>query len=160
MTDWGWLPGPHGGGHAGSLTARCHGRPVPPALAPKPRVTGCNDGRTWPPFALALPSLSHARALNPLVDFQVSESSIAYEKYRAKEALEKEKKKVQDLENRITKQKEVRVSGRKDPEEPHTVQSNRLRSPAVWVRILPLPLFGYGTLGGLLTISAPWFPRS
>ncbi|ELK10497.1 Forkhead-associated domain-containing protein 1 [Pteropus alecto] len=37
---------------------------------------------------------------------EVSESSIAYEKYKATEAIEKEKKKVQDLENRITKQKE------------------------------------------------------
>ncbi|XP_059868326.1 forkhead-associated domain-containing protein 1 [Delphinus delphis] len=36
----------------------------------------------------------------------ISESSIAYEKHKAKEAIEKEKKKVQDLENRITRQKE------------------------------------------------------
>uniref|UniRef100_A0A9L0K6V4 Forkhead associated phosphopeptide binding domain 1 n=1 Tax=Equus asinus TaxID=9793 RepID=A0A9L0K6V4_EQUAS len=37
---------------------------------------------------------------------QISENSIAYERHKAKEAIEKEKKKVQDLENRITKQKE------------------------------------------------------
>lgn len=55
--------------------------------------------------------LLHTHTLKPLViDFQVSESSIAYENHRAKEAIEKEKKKVQDLENRITKQKEVGVS--------------------------------------------------
>ena len=57
--------------------------------------------------------LSRVRSLKPVVsDFQISESSIAYEKHKAKEAIEKEKKKVQDLENRITKQKEVRVSER------------------------------------------------
>lgn len=57
---------------------------------------------------LSFPFLSHAHTLKPLVDdFQVSESSITYEKHKAKEAIEKEKKKVQDLENRITKQKEV-----------------------------------------------------
>lgn len=88
------------------------------------------------------PSLSRAQALKPLVDFQVSESSIAYEKYKAKEAIEKEKKKVQDLENRITKQKEVRASGRRDLEEPDMVQGNWLRRPAVRVQIPPLPLFG------------------
>lgn len=60
------------------------------------------------PLLLSLPFLSRAHTLKPLVvDFQISESSIAYEKHKAKEAIEKEKKKVQDLENRITRQKEV-----------------------------------------------------
>lgn len=63
---------------------------------------------------MSFPFLSPAHALQPLViDFQISENSIAYERHRAKEAIEKEKKKVQDLENCITKQKEVRVPERK-----------------------------------------------
>ena len=62
---------------------------------------------------MPLPCLSGGHSLQPVVtDFQISESSIAYERLKAKEAIEKEKKKVQDLENRITKQKEVRVSER------------------------------------------------
>lgn len=57
---------------------------------------------------MSLPFLSRAHTLKLLVvDFQMSESSIAYEKHKAKEAVEKEKKKVRDLENCITKQKEV-----------------------------------------------------
>uniref|UniRef100_G1R7R0 Forkhead associated phosphopeptide binding domain 1 n=1 Tax=Nomascus leucogenys TaxID=61853 RepID=G1R7R0_NOMLE len=40
------------------------------------------------------------------IDFQISDSNIAYEKRKAKEAMEKEKKKVQDLENHLTRQKE------------------------------------------------------
>lgn len=64
---------------------------------------------------MSLPFLSHAHTFKTLVvDFQISESSIAYEKNKAKEAIEKEKKKVQDLENRITKQKEVCLSKRKE----------------------------------------------
>lgn len=64
---------------------------------------------------MSLPFLSRARTLKTLVvDFQISESSIAYEKNKAKEAIEKEKKKVQDLENRLTKQKEVCLSKRKE----------------------------------------------
>lgn len=64
---------------------------------------------------MSLPFLSHTRTLKTLVvDFQISESSIAYEKNKAKEAIEKEKKKVQDLENRLTKQKEVCLSKRKE----------------------------------------------
>lgn len=60
-----------------------------------------------------LPVLSRIHSLKPFVpDFQISESSLAYEKHKAKEAIEKEKKKVQDLENHIAKQKEVRVSER------------------------------------------------
>lgn len=42
-----------------------------------------------------------------VIDFQVLESSMAYEKRKAKEALETEKRKVQDLENHLTQQKEV-----------------------------------------------------
>lgn len=106
---------------------------------------------------LSFPFLSRAHTLKPLVDdFQISESSIAYEKHKAKEAIEKEKKKVQDLENRITKQKEVWVSTRKDPEEPGMVKS-RLGRQEVWVQIPPLPFSGCETLGKLLTISVPWF---
>lgn len=57
---------------------------------------------------MSFPLLSPAHTLPSLVlDFQIAESSIAYEKHKAMEAIEKEKKKVQDLENRITKQKEV-----------------------------------------------------
>lgn len=64
---------------------------------------------------MSLPFLSHAHTLITfVVDFQISESSIAYEKNKAKEAIEKEKKKVQDLENRITKLKEVCLSKRKE----------------------------------------------
>lgn len=64
---------------------------------------------------MSLPFLSRARTLKTLVvDFQISESSIAYEKNKAKEAIEKEKKKVQDLENCLTKQKEVCLSKRKE----------------------------------------------
>jgi hypothetical protein len=37
----------------------------------------------------------------------MSESSMAYERHRLQEALEKEKRKGQDLENRLTKLKEV-----------------------------------------------------
>lgn len=77
----------------------------------------------------------HTHTLKPLgIDFQVSESSIAYENHRAKEAIEKEKKKVQDLENRITKQKEVGVSMRKDPEEAGVLRS-RLWRQEVWFQI-------------------------
>ena len=43
----------------------------------------------------------------PVIDFQVLESSMAHEKRKAKEALETEKRKVQDLENHLTQQKEV-----------------------------------------------------
>lgn len=42
-----------------------------------------------------------------VIDLQVLESSIAHEKRKAKEALESEKRKVQDLENHLTQQKEV-----------------------------------------------------
>lgn len=59
-------------------------------------------------LCVVFPFLSRVHTLKPLVvDFQILESSIAYEKCKAKEAIEKEKKKVQDLENHITKQKEV-----------------------------------------------------
>ncbi|XP_068395038.1 forkhead-associated domain-containing protein 1 isoform X2 [Eschrichtius robustus] len=47
-----------------------------------------------------------ARVKRLMEEKSISENSIAYEKHKAKEAIEKEKKKVQDLENRITKQKE------------------------------------------------------
>ncbi|KAM9109158.1 forkhead-associated domain-containing protein 1 isoform 4-T6 [Megaptera novaeangliae] len=47
-----------------------------------------------------------ARVKRLMEEKSISESSIAYEKHKAKEAIEKEEKKVQDLENRITKQKE------------------------------------------------------
>lgn len=67
-------------------------------------------------FPLGVTSLpfSCTHPQKAVVDFQISESSIAYEKNKAKEAIEKEKKKVQDLENRITKQKEVCLSKRKE----------------------------------------------
>ena len=42
-----------------------------------------------------------------VIDFQILESSIAHEKRKAKEALETEKRKVRDLENHLTQQKEV-----------------------------------------------------
>ena len=62
---------------------------------------------------MPLPFLSRIRFLKPVVtDFQISESSLAYETHKAKEAIEQEKRKVQDLENHITKQKEVRVPER------------------------------------------------
>lgn len=48
----------------------------------------------------------------PVTGFQVLESSVACEKRRAKEALETEKRKVQDLENHLTQQKEVRGAER------------------------------------------------
>uniref|UniRef100_A0A8C6A6S8 Forkhead associated phosphopeptide binding domain 1 n=1 Tax=Marmota marmota marmota TaxID=9994 RepID=A0A8C6A6S8_MARMA len=41
------------------------------------------------------------------VAFQVLESSIAHEKRKAKEALESERRRVQDLENHLTQQKEI-----------------------------------------------------
>jgi hypothetical protein len=41
------------------------------------------------------------------LDFQVLESSLSLEKRKAKEALEVERRKVQDLENHLTQQKEV-----------------------------------------------------
>uniref|UniRef100_A0A2K6RYR1 Forkhead associated phosphopeptide binding domain 1 n=1 Tax=Saimiri boliviensis boliviensis TaxID=39432 RepID=A0A2K6RYR1_SAIBB len=44
------------------------------------------------------------------VRIRVLESSIAHEKRRAKEALESEKRKVQDLENHLTQQKEISES--------------------------------------------------
>lgn len=47
-----------------------------------------------------------------VIDFQVLESSMAREKRKAKEALETEKRKVQDLENHLTQQKEVRGAER------------------------------------------------
>lgn len=101
------------------------------------------------------PSLPRAHALRPLVlDFQISESSIAHEKQKAREAIEKEKRRVQDLENRLTKQKEVRAPARRDAEE-----QAWLRAGAGGRRsVPPLPLSGRGTLGKLLTISVRWFP--
>ena len=50
----------------------------------------------------------------PVIDFQVLESSMAHEKRKAKEALEAEKRKVQDLENHLTQQKEVWGAERED----------------------------------------------
>lgn len=47
------------------------------------------------------------RPKRPVVAFQVLESSVAHEKRKAKEALEAERRKVQDLENHLTQQKEV-----------------------------------------------------
>lgn len=61
---------------------------------------------SWFPFSVSFP-FEGTGPQTTFIDFQVSESSIAYEKRKAKEAMEKEKKKVQDLENRLTKQKEV-----------------------------------------------------
>lgn len=42
-----------------------------------------------------------------VVDFQVLESNVSHEKRKAKEAIEAEKRRVQDLENHLTQQKEV-----------------------------------------------------
>lgn len=47
-----------------------------------------------------------------VVDFQVLESSVAHEKRKAKEALETERRRAQDLENHLTQQKEVRGAER------------------------------------------------
>lgn len=54
-------------------------------------------------------SPSRAHPLPTCPGFQISESSIAYEKQKAREAVEKEKRRVQDLENRLTQQREVRA---------------------------------------------------
>lgn len=55
-------------------------------------------------IALALPWVQAPRTL---AGFQVWETSMALEKRKAKEALEAEKRRVQDLENHLTQQKEV-----------------------------------------------------
>lgn len=47
-----------------------------------------------------------------VVGFQVLESSVAHEKRKAKEALETERRRAQDLENHLTQQKEVRGAER------------------------------------------------
>ena len=47
-----------------------------------------------------------------VIDFQALEESIAQEKNRAKEALGEEQKRVQELENRLTRQKKVSSWGR------------------------------------------------
>lgn len=48
----------------------------------------------------------------PIIGFQALEETISQEKSRAKEALEEEQSKVQELEDRLTHQKEVRSLGR------------------------------------------------
>ena len=55
----------------------------------------------------------HRQPQRLAVGFQVLETSMAQEKRKAKEALETEKRKVQDLENHLTQQKEVRGAGRR-----------------------------------------------
>lgn len=57
--------------------------------------------------SLAIASLGVRATERAGVGFQVSENSMAHEKRKAKEALETEKRKVQDLENQLTQQKEV-----------------------------------------------------
>lgn len=52
----------------------------------------------------------------PSLDLQICENSIAYEHHKAKEALDKERRQVQDLENRLTKQREVRFMPSMGPE--------------------------------------------
>lgn len=71
---------------------------------------------------------------------------MAHERQKAKETLEKEKRKVQDLENHLTKQKEVCIS-------------RPGWRGVLGVQIRPLPRSSCGTSVKLLTISRPRFPQ-
>lgn len=53
-----------------------------------------------------------------VLGFQALEENFIQEKSRVKEALEEEQTRVQELENRLTHQKEVRTSGRERQLEP------------------------------------------
>uniref|UniRef100_A0A8C9Q1H2 Forkhead associated phosphopeptide binding domain 1 n=1 Tax=Spermophilus dauricus TaxID=99837 RepID=A0A8C9Q1H2_SPEDA len=69
---------------------------------------GCQRARSPEPGA-ARPRVVALRTVlrGAAVAFQVLESSIAHEKRKAKEALESERRRVQDLENHLTQQKEI-----------------------------------------------------
>lgn len=68
-------------------------------------------------FLLSVVRVSRLLGTLLVIDLQVLESSVAHEKRRAKEALETERRKVQDLENHLTQQKEVR-GPRRGPRSP------------------------------------------
>lgn len=88
-----------------------------------------------------------------VIDFQDLEESIAQEKNRAKEALEEEQKRVQELENRLTRQKKVSSWGRQSARAPS--RSCPQEGPASGSD-LSLPALGPLLLAAPSAPSAPW----